>query len=105
VQLEEMEKKMSFDSKVLLELQPQEPPLNDPCSNKFFAGKPFVATQGAILQFGYITILACLRLLQREAMKHNGIDYLQIFKDDYGHRLWFIEDEGDTITALLPEEY
>lgn len=105
MQLEEMEKKMSFDSKVLLELQPQEPPLNDPCSNKFFAGKPFAATQGAVLEFGELTVLACLRLLQREAMKHDGIDYLQVFKDADGRRLWFIEDEGNSITALLPEEY
>lgn len=96
---------MSFDSKVLLQLQPQELALDDPCSNKFFAGKPFAATQGAMLTFGYITILACLRFLQREAMKHGGIDYLQVFTDEQGQRLWFIEDEGDSITALLPEEY
>lgn len=94
-----------FDSKVSLQLQPQEPALDDPCSSKFFAGKPFTATQGALLEFGYVTILACLRLLQREAMKHGGIDYLQVFTDSHGRRLWFIEDEGDSITALLPEEY
>ena len=94
-----------FDSVVVLNLQPQEIAIDDPCSNKFFAGKPFAATQGALREFGLLSVLACLRLLQREAMKHNGIDYLQVFKDAEGRRLWFIEDEGDTITALLPEEY
>lgn len=95
----------TFDSTVLLNLQPQEIPVDDPCSNKFFAGKPFAATQGALRGFGILSVLACLRLLQREAMKHNGLDYLQVFKDEEGRRLWFIEDEGDSITALLPEEY
>lgn len=95
----------TFDSTVLLNLQPQEIAVDDPCSNYFFAGKPFAATQGALREFGELSVLACLRLLQREAMKHDGIDYLQVFKDAEGRRLWFIEDEGDSITALLPEEY
>lgn len=94
-----------FDSVVVLNLQPQEIPVDDPRSNKFFAGKPFAATQGALRQFGELSVLACLRFLQREAMKNNGLDYLQVFKDAEGRRLWFIEDEGDSITALLPEEY
>lgn len=95
----------TFDSTVLLNLQPQEIAVDDPCSNCFFAGKPFAATQGALREFGELSVLACLRLLQREAMKHDGLDYLQVFKDAEGRRLWFIEDEGDSITALLPEEY
>ncbi len=92
-----------------LVLQPQEPPLDDPDScNRFVPGvdKPFLATPGAIHEFGQVAVLACLRILQTKAMQHRGIDYLQVFETPDGSRLWFIEDgEGGAITALLPEEY
>ena len=92
-----------------LELKPQEPPLNHPDSCNHFQprpDKPFLATPGAIERFGYETIIACLRVLQQNATRHNGIDYLQVFETADGDRLWYIEDgEGGAITALLPEEY
>jgi hypothetical protein len=90
-------------------LKQQEIPLDHPDScNMFQPGpeKPFVATRGAIDKFQHETIIACLRILQQEAAKNDGIDYLQVFESPDGDRLWFIEDgEGGAITALIPEEY
>ncbi len=92
-----------------LEWRPQEPPLNHVDSCNWFRpdqGKPLLATPGAIERFGQEAIVACLCELQQRAELNQGLDYLQVFEDPQGDRLWFIEDgEGGAITALLPEEY
>ena len=78
-----------------LRLKPQEPPFDHPDSlNRFqpSADKPFLATPGAIEQFGYETLIACLRLLQQKAFEHEGIDYIQVLESETGARVWFIED-------------
>jgi hypothetical protein len=52
------------------------------------------------------TILACLFHLQHLAGIHDGLDYLQIFKEaDSTEQLWFIEDVPGVVTALLPEDH
>ena len=77
-------------------LKVQEIPLDSPESNNHFtpsAGKPFVATPDAIAAYGQETIMACLRVLQNEAKRHDGLDYLQVFDDpEKPEALWFIED-------------
>ena len=74
------------------------------------AEKPLVATPAAIEMYGRETILACLQVLQETAVKHGGLDYLQVFESadnaDKAERLWFIEDgPGGAVTAMLPSDY
>lgn len=72
------------------------------------AEKPFVATPAAIQAYTRETILACLQTLQDQAVRYEGIDYLQVFKNEDPEKedLWFIEDgDGGAITALLPTDY
>lgn len=93
-----------------LTLKPQEIPLDHPDScNRFnpSGAKPFLATPAALDAFGQQTIVQCLGVLQTEARKHKGIDYLQVFEEaGTDRRLWFIEDgPGGAITALLPSDY
>jgi len=93
-----------------LTLKAQEIPLDDPRSNCMFrpsSAKPFVATPAAIDAFGTETIVRCLSVLQTQALRHKGLDYLQVFEDSTAKkRLWFIEDgPGGAITALLPSDY
>ncbi len=87
----------------------QEPPLDHPDSCNYFCSsdeKPFLATTGAIEKYTYATVFDCLLVLRQKAEEHGGIDYLQVFEDANGDRLWVIEDGGGgAITALLPEEY
>ena len=91
--------------------KPQEPELDAEVSCNMFrptGTKPFMATPGALAEFGQDVVVNCLFVLQKLAVKHNGLDYLQVFhlEDDEDKRLWFIEDgEGGAITALLPSEY
>ena len=67
--------------------------------------KQLVATPGALETFGAAVVNRCMDQLRGLAMKHGGIDYLQIFHIGTPPRkLWIIED-GDVITALLPQEY
>jgi hypothetical protein len=94
----------------LPKLKPQEIPFDHPESNNMFIPapeKPFVATSSAIDLYTEQTIVACLNILRREAEKHNGLDYLQVFlSDDHRENLWFIEDGiRGAITALLPSDY
>ena len=91
-------------------LRPQEIPLDDPQSREMFMpseAKPLVATPAAIEMYGQEMILACLQVLQESAVKHGGLDYLQIFESaEKPEALWFIEDgTGGAITALLPTDY
>jgi len=70
------------------------------------AEKPFVATAAASERYGRETILACLHVLQESAVKHGGLDYLQVFESENEEKLWFIEDgPGGAVTALLPSDY
>jgi len=90
-----------------LKLKIQEPPFDHPDSCNFFrldGSKPVVATPAALHDFTQGEIPFALELLQREAILHNGLDYLQVFEDDRGRRLWVIEDP-QVITVLLPEDY
>ncbi|MDD5305904.1 MAG: hypothetical protein PHU25_01150, partial [Deltaproteobacteria bacterium] len=87
--------------------QPQERPFDHPdscCRFRLDGSKPVVATRNATVEFTRELILSVLDLLQREAEAHDGLDYLQIFKDVQGKRLWVIEND-EAITALLPEDY
>ncbi len=82
----------------------QEIPLDDPHS-RFQFRKPFVSTRGALSTFGPELLFACLLELQAKAAQHSGLDYLQVIETPEGMpNLWFIED-GQVVTALLPEEY
>jgi len=87
-------------------LRPQEIPLDDRTSCNMFepnAAKPFVATPAAIEMYSRETILACLQVLQESAVKHGGLDCLQVFESlEKQEKLWFIED--GVITALLPSD-
>jgi hypothetical protein len=92
-------------------LKPQEIPFDDEQSHYRFepsAAKPFVATTAAIDAYGPV-ILPCLAHLQALAIRHKGLDYLQVFEDpSKPEPLWFIDDgegEGGAITALLPSDY
>jgi hypothetical protein len=70
--------------------------------------KPFVATRAAIEAYSHEVILACLRVLQEQAKRHDGLDYLQVFQTPEPAKgdLWFMEDgPGGAITALLPSDY
>ena len=85
-------------------LKDQEIPLDDPQS-RFRFQKPFVSTKGALSTFGPEFLFACLLELQAKAAEHDGLDYLQVFETpEELPNLWFIED-GQVVTALLPEEY
>jgi len=87
--------------------QQQEPLFDHPDSCCYFrldGSKPVGMTRHAAVEFTRKEVIGVLELLQREAEKHHGIDYLQTFKSDDGRRLWVIED-GEAITALLPSDY
>jgi hypothetical protein len=90
-------------------LKAQEVAFDDPRSSCFFQPtpeKPVLATPDALAAYGD-AVWPCLRVLQRLAKEHQGIDYLQVFTDPTKPEpLWFVED-GDkgAITAILPSEY
>ena len=92
-------------------LQEQEIPLDHPESTNMFRpapDKPFVATQAAIAAYGREVIAKCHQLLREQADRHQGLDYLQVFKNPEPNAadLWFIEDgPGGAITALLPSDH
>jgi len=67
---------------------------------------PFLATPAALALYGD-AIPTCLASLQKLALFHDGLDYLQVFTDpEKDEALWFIEDgPGGAITALLPSDY
>lgn len=95
---------MTSPSPESLGLQDQEIPLDDPRS-RFHFRAPFVSTRRALSTFGAELLLACLLELQAKAVRHDGLDYLQVFvTPEELPNLWFIES-GDLVTALLPEEY
>jgi len=90
----------------VLVLKQQEIPFDHPesCCRFDPTKKQTVATRAAIAEFSMEEIGACLELLRAKAIEKNGLDYLQVFQDDAGRRLWVIEDEV-AITVLLPSDY
>jgi hypothetical protein len=93
-------------------LKRQEIPYEHPDSANMFqpsSEKPFLATPDAIEMYQHETILRCLTVLQQEAKRHQGLDYLQVFDGEAigkTENLWYIEDgPGGAITALLPSNY
>ena len=54
-------------------------------------------------------ILRCLEVVQLQAQKHQGLDYLQVFDGKSlgkSKNLWFIaRGEGGAVTAMLPSDY
>jgi hypothetical protein len=96
---------------VHLILKVQEIPYDHSDSSCMFqpsAEKPFVATPAAIAAHGQGIIHRCLCVLQNQAKKYDGLDYLQVFQstDPDNEALWIIEDgPGGAITALLPSDY
>jgi hypothetical protein len=92
----------------ILEWQPQEVPFGHPescCRFDIWSGeKAVVSTPAAIALFGHQTVVMVLEQLRRQAEVHHGLDYLQVFCDQQGNKLWVIED-GQAITALLPQDY
>jgi hypothetical protein len=91
-------------------LKQQEIPFDHPESSHMFqpsAEKPLVATPAAVAAYQRETIIACLAVLQEHAVRHGGLDYLQVFDDpDRPEALWFIDDDvAEAITALLPSDY
>jgi hypothetical protein len=87
--------------------QPQEPPFDHPdscCRFRLDGSKPVVATRNATVEFTREQIIEALQLLQRKAVEHDGLDYLQVFNDENERRLWVIEND-EAITAMLPEDY
>ncbi len=92
----------------ILHLKEQEIPYDDPHSQCMFT-KNLVTTRAALKTFGSEVIFACLLRVQTKAEKKQGLDHLQIFSnlsklEFDGQDLWFIED-GQVVTALLPEDY
>lgn len=67
-----------------------------------FTGR-FVVTRAAHEQFGPLVVLQALCMVQKEVAAKGGLDYLQVLDID-GQRLWIIDD-GEIVTALLPEDY
>jgi hypothetical protein len=92
-------------------LKVQEIPFDSEESCNMFqpsADKPFLATPAAIEAYSHEVIIACLRVLQGQAKRYEGIDYLQVFNtpDPDKEALWFLEDgPGGAITALLPSDH
>ena len=89
--------------------KPQEIPLDDPRSTYTFfpISKPFVVTRAVHDTLPQAVVLACFHQLTWFAKKHNGLDYIQVFKvKGFREPLWFIEDgEGGAITSLFPSVY
>ena len=89
--------------------KPQEIPLDDPRSTYTFfpISKPFVVTRAVYDTLPQAVVLACFHQLTWFAKKHDGLDYIQVFKvKGFREPLWFIEDgDGGAITALFPSDY
>lgn len=82
----------------------QEIPYDHPDSRYRFTAR-LVATRAALEAFGLETIIGCYLLLQRQAERCKGIDYLQVFQNaGEGPDLWLIDDQ-EIVTALLPSDY
>lgn len=85
----------------------------------YFDGVPYI-TQGVSQKLTHEEIMDIIADLQKEAKKHNGIDYLQVYKNSSDDQIWIINQlpreiietcdpkwvaEHNFFTVLLPEEY
>lgn len=90
-------------------LKQQEIPYDHPESTHMFqtsSERPLVTTKEALEMYQREVILCCLEVVQQQAQKHQGIDYLQVFDGKSlgkPKNLWFVaRGEGGAVTALLP---
>ena len=67
-----------------------------------FTGR-LVVTRAAHELFGPLVVLEALVLVRKQVVEKGGLDRLQVL-DVEGQRLWIIDD-GEVVTALLPEDY
>jgi len=81
----------------------------------FFNGRSLI-TAGAQALLTQAEAIKMVQELQKLAIEKKGIDYLQVFKNENGKRIWVIDqlDEGmkkehppehNYFTILLPSEY
>ena len=63
----------------------------------------FVATRAAHESFGELTIIRALGTVRKQVTLKGGLSYLQVLDID-GQKLWLIDD-GEVVTALLPDDY
>jgi len=63
----------------------------------------FVATRAAHELFGELIVVAALGVVKKQVALKGGVDRLQVLDID-GRKLWIIDD-GEIVTALLPEDY
>lgn len=61
-------------------------------------------TQGIQNEVGRAAVLRLETMLHEAVREEDGLDYLQVFTSDEGHRVWVIDD-GEHYTWLLPSEY
>ncbi|MDJ0305106.1 hypothetical protein [Dehalobacter sp.] len=84
-----------------LKLLPQE------CKGSYRFNSPLYVTRGFQEHFKEDTFLLAMTAIQwvgeERVRSKNGADYLQVFEAN-GERFWLIDDV-DHVTALLPEEY
>lgn len=80
-----------------------------------FNGKCYITT-GAQSLLSELEAIQIVQALQKLAIEKSGIDYLQVFQNDEGERIWVIDQldismkkehppEHDFFTILLPSEY
>ena len=85
----------------------QEIAFDDPNSECFFRTddeKPLVITPKARARFGDTVIQMCLAIVQAEAVRYEGLDYLQVFEDGSDSKLWIKENFDGQVMALLPSD-
>ena len=85
-------------------------------NQKYFFNGRGIITSGAQTLLTREEAIRIVEELQRLAIEKGGIDYLQIFKNEKGERIWIIDQldatikkehpkEHDYYTILLPSEY
>lgn len=73
--------------------QPQE------CTGTYhFSGK-FIVTHRVNEEIPQDEILAIYRDVRNQVVKHGGIDYLVVYKNDSGQKLFFIDQLNDEMIA------
>jgi len=80
-------------------LHPQEESTNSQFSGQLYLTNNFLYTFG---EDGFVIAAIALDKIKKERVP-TGADYLQVLEYE-GTRFWLIDD-GDHITALLPEDY
>lgn len=64
----------------------------------FFSGK-FLATAGVSNELSEVEIFSIYKNVQAFVKEQNGIDYLQVFEDENGRRLFFIDQLNQSMIA------